>query len=85
MKTFIDFFIGTNGGKSSKRLFLFILIVCYVTYFVANLFWGKCLKESLEDNIFYLIIVMYTGITAEPFSKKKSETNITVIDTPAKP
>jgi hypothetical protein len=65
MKTIIDFFTGVDGEKSSKRLFLFILIICFATYFIANLFFGKVLKDSLEDNLFYLIIVMFLGITAE--------------------
>jgi hypothetical protein len=65
MKTFIDFFTGVDGEKSSKRLFLLILMLCFSTYFFANLFFGKVLKESLEDNLFYLIIVMFVGIAAE--------------------
>lgn len=58
-------FLNTNGEQSSKRLFAFILIIVYVTYAIANLFFGKEMKTSLEDNLFYLILAFYAGITGE--------------------
>lgn len=73
MKYFVDFFIGTGGGKSSKRLFLFILIILFCVYFFANLFAGKVLKDSLEENLFYLIIVMFVGVAGEPAFKKSTK------------
>jgi hypothetical protein len=67
MKNVLDFFTGVDGEKSSKRFFLFVLMICFVTYFMANLFGKYEIKESLEDNTFFLIIYMYTGITVERF------------------
>jgi hypothetical protein len=70
---FTQFFLGTAGDMSSKRLFLFILIVLFCVYFFANLFFGKMLKDSLEENLFYLIIVMFVGVAGEPLTKRKKE------------
>lgn len=71
MKAFINFFVGSDGDMSSKRLFLFILIILFCTYFFANLFFGKALKDSLEENLFYLIIVMFVGVAGEQWRPKK--------------
>jgi hypothetical protein len=62
---FTDFFLGSNGDMSSKRLFMFILIVLFVTYFFANLFFGRVLKESIEENLFYLLCVTFIGVAGE--------------------
>lgn len=69
---------GTGGGMSSKRVFNFILIVLFVIYFFVNLFTGKILKPSLEDYLFYLIVIMFVGVTAEGWKPK--EKNIDTIE-----
>lgn len=65
-----EFFAGKDGDMSSKRLFCFILIALFCIYFVANLFWGRVLKDSLEENLFYLIIITFAGVTSERISWK---------------
>jgi len=60
-----NFLNGENGDPSSKRLFTFILVLLWVVYFFANLFWGKVLKDTLEANLFYMICVFFTGVTTE--------------------
>lgn len=64
-----QFLNGPDGEQSSKRLFSFILVLLYVILFFANLFWGKALKASVEDNLFYLILVMYAGVSLEGWKK----------------
>jgi len=61
-------FLSGNGEASSKRLFLFILICLYIVYFFANLFFHLQLKQTIEDNLFYLIIVMFLGVGLEKWS-----------------
>jgi hypothetical protein len=62
---FSKFFLGSDGDMSSKRLFMFILIVCFVVYFGANLFLKLSLKQSVEDNLFWLLVITFTGVTGE--------------------
>ena len=73
-----DFLNGINGEQSSKRLFTLILIVLFVTYFFSNLYWGFELKQTLEDNLFYLIMIFFAGVFLEGwkevFAKKQSGT-----------
>lgn len=78
-----EFFIGKAGDMSSKRLFCFILIVLFCIYFFANLFFGKVLKDSLEENLFYLIIVTFAGVASERISWKGKQGNIS--EQPPKP
>lgn len=60
-----NFLNGSDGDQSSKRLFTFILIILWVIYFFANLFFKYDLKQSFEDNLFYMVLVMYLGVLAE--------------------
>lgn len=62
-----------DGRMSSKRLMSFILVILFAVYFFVNLFTGKFLKTSLEDNLFYLLIIMYVGVTAEGWIPKKKD------------
>lgn len=71
-----NFFNGADGEQSSKRLFTFIIILLWVVYFFSNLYFGKVLKDSIEENLFYMVLVMYLGVAAEkamPFLFKKKE------------
>ena len=64
----------SNGEQSSKRIFTLILMTLWVIYFFANLFYGKVLRETFEDQLFYLILVFYLGVLAEkamPWLMKK--------------
>lgn len=54
-----------NGEQSSKRLFTLILMVLWVIYFFSNLYGGYVLRSTFEDQLFYLILVFYAGITLE--------------------
>lgn len=60
-----NFLNGTDGDQSSKRLFTFIIIIMWVVYFISNLFYGKVLKDSIEENLFYMTIVFYGGVAME--------------------
>lgn len=60
-----NFLNDADGEQSSKRLFTFILIFLWVIYFFANLFWGRVLKETLEEYLFYLIIITFFGVAIE--------------------
>lgn len=77
-----NFLNGTDGDQSSKRLFTLILMIVWVVYFFANLFYGKQLKPSIEENLFYMIIVFYGGVALEKalarlFGKKEAESTTT--------
>lgn len=60
-----NFLNGSDGEQSSKRLFTFILIILWCVYFFANLFWGRILKETLEEYLFYLIVITFFGVAIE--------------------
>lgn len=73
------FLTGMEGDNSSKRLFTLIIMILWVVYFIANLFFGKELKPSIEENLFYLTIVLYGGVMMEKalanlFAKKDAST-----------
>lgn len=71
-----NFFLGPDGDNSSKRLFLFLLILVAVLYFVVNLFWGNSMKESLEDYLFYSIWGFFFGVAAERWKPAKKDDSI---------
>lgn len=73
MKGFKDFFLGPDGDTSSKRLFLFLLIVVALTYFITNLYWKLEMKPSLEDYLFYTIWGFFFGVAAERWKKKEEK------------
>lgn len=63
-----------NGDQSSKRLFTLILMALWVIYFFANLFWKYTLRDTFEDQLFYMMLVFYLGVLAEkamPWLMKK--------------
>lgn len=64
-----NFFLGPDGDTSSKRLFLLLLVLIAVMYFIVNLFWGKEMKASLEDYLFYTIWAFFFGVAAERWKK----------------
>lgn len=79
------FLNGIGGEQSSKRLFTFILIILWVIYFFSNLFFKYELKQSFEDNLFYMVLVMYLGVLAEkalPWLMKRKDTNLPNPPTP---
>jgi len=80
-----DFLNGINGEQSSKRLFTLILIVLFVTYFFSNLYWGFELKQTLEDNLFYLIMIFFAGVFLEGwkevFAKKSGTKTVQTTET----
>jgi hypothetical protein len=74
---FSEFFKGTTGDASSKRLFTCVFVTLFVVYFFANLFFHKELKSTIEDYLFYLVIFTFTGVTFEKpinsLTKKQDE------------
>lgn len=65
-----EFLQDSNGEQSSKRLFVFILIILFTIYFFADLFFKLELKQSIEDNLFWLIVTLFTGVAFEkPINK----------------
>lgn len=61
-------FLQDSDGKTSfKRVFTWILIICFVLYFLVNLFMGKRLTDPFEGYFIALIIYAFTGIALEKF------------------
>jgi hypothetical protein len=69
MKSIKDFFLGPDGDTSSKRLFLFLFVLLAALYIVVNLFWGKELKASVEEYLFYTIWGFFFGVAADRWRK----------------
>ena len=75
MKEFIkSLFSDKDGSISSKRFVMFLLVLSYVTIIFVNLFTGKSLKDTIEEQLFYLIIYVLATVfgegIAEIFKKK---------------
>jgi hypothetical protein len=75
MKEFIkSLFSDKDGSISSKRFVMFTLVLSFVVIIFVNLFTGKALKATLEDQLFYLVIYVLISIfgenMAEIFKKK---------------
>jgi hypothetical protein len=75
MKHLVEF-LSSGTNRSSKRLFTLIIMLLWCVYFFANLFAGKELKQSFEDNLFYLILFMYAGIAAERLMSGKKKYDV---------
>ncbi len=65
----MKFLIGPNGEQSSKRVFTLVLMLLWVIYFFANLFGRFTLKDTFEDQLFYMILVFYAGIAVESWKE----------------
>ena len=76
MKEFIkSLFSDKDGSISSKRFVMFALVLSFVIIMFVNLFTGKSLKDTLEEQLFYLVIYVLATIfgegIADIFKKKK--------------
>jgi len=63
------FLNGPNQEQSSKRLFTLVLMILWVIYFFSNLYGGYVLRETFEDQLFYMILVFYVGIAIESWKE----------------
>lgn len=75
MKTLKDFFLGPDGDTSSKRLFLFLFVCLAAMYVVVNLFWGKVLKDSVEEYLFWTIWGFFFGVAADRWRPNTKDAN----------
>lgn len=66
-----EFLTGPNGEQSSKRLFTLILMFLWVVYFFSNLYWKFILRDTFEDQLFYMILVFYVGISWENWLSRR--------------
>lgn len=88
MASFIKgIFTDKDGSPSSKRIVMFILTILFVFVSVVNLYTGKSLSDTLENQLFYLLcwifsIVFGENITAifkdgkTSLTNKKDDSNI---------
>jgi hypothetical protein len=60
-----NFLNGYDGEQSSKRLFSFILVILFAIVVITNLFFGKSLIPSLQDELMYLLMFFYVGVAGE--------------------
>lgn len=73
MKAFKEFFLGPDGDTSSKRLFLFLFVCLACLYIVTNLFFGKTLKDSVEEYLFWTIWGFFFGVAADRWRKPNKD------------
>lgn len=65
----IKFLNGPNGEQSSKRLFCCALMVFYIMMLTVNLFTGRKLDPTLQEQLFYMILAFVFAITLEGFKE----------------
>ncbi len=66
MKNFIKGILsGTDGGLSSKRVIMFLLVIVFIIVCFVNLFQGKALSSTLSDQLFYLVIYSLAAVFGE--------------------
>lgn len=80
----LGFLQDENGDRSSKRLFVLILMILWIIYFFSNLYWKLSLKDSLEEYMFYMIIVFFGGVAAEGWKNIFKKTGATPDKTESK-
>lgn len=74
MKKLSQFFLGADGDASSKRLLLFLLVIFLLVYMCVNLFYGKELRTSLEEFLFYTIWGFFFGVAADRWRNNNKST-----------
>jgi hypothetical protein len=67
-----EFLTGPNGEQSSKRLFTLALMIVYVMVIIVNLFTGKKLDATLQEQLFYMILTFYGLIALEGWKTFRS-------------
>lgn len=75
MKKLSDFFLGPDGDMSSKRLLTFLLVLFLLVYMCVNLFYGRVLRASLEEFLFYTIWGFFFGVAADRWRGNKTTNN----------
>ena len=61
---------GTDDGISSKRVVTLLAFVLCAIAFIANLFWGLDVKDSIFDGMMYIAIAGLGFTASERFTKK---------------
>jgi hypothetical protein len=61
---------GTDDGISSKRVVTLLAFVLCAVAFVANLFWGFDVKDSIFEGMMYIAIAGLGFTASERFTKK---------------
>lgn len=61
---------GTDDGISSKRVVTILAFILCAIAFVANLFWGFDVKDSIFEGMMYIAIAGLGFTASERFTKK---------------
>ena len=61
---------GTDDGISSKRIVTLLAFILCAIAFVANLFWGLDVKDSIFEGMMYIAIAGLGFTASEKFTKK---------------
>jgi hypothetical protein len=61
---------GTDDGISSKRMVTLLAFILCAIAFVANLFWGFDIKDSIFEGMMYIAIAGLGFTASEKFTKK---------------
>ena len=59
---------GHDNTWSSKRVVTFIAFLLCCTAFLANLFWGKNMAQSLYDGMMYIVLAGLGFTASEKFA-----------------
>lgn len=62
---FKGIFLDKDGSYSSKRIVMFILTALFAVVTAVNLFTGKNLDATLKDQLFYLIVYIFSLVFGE--------------------
>jgi uncharacterized membrane protein len=79
MKQFIKgVFTDVDGSPSSKRVIMFALTIFFIAIALVNLFTGKSLSDTLQNQLFYLICWIYSAVFGEKITAifKKDKLNV---------
>jgi len=76
-----EFLTGPGGEQSSKRLFTLALMLVYIMILCVNLFTGKKLDATLQEQLYYMILIFYGAIALEGW-KNFRNINVNPVDKP---
>ncbi|MGN6491172.1 MAG: hypothetical protein ACTHLE_04190 [Agriterribacter sp.] len=73
---------GPNGGVSSKRTTMFVLLLVFIVGYFTNLFTGKHPSELFMEQLYYLLLTSFAAVFGDNIVKATKDIKIARKDTP---